>query len=560
MPSRSTARCLPSCSWTGPLSSVSRLLAPRIQQRLLLAAAPWAVSILIMLIIPAQTFAGSRSVEPTAAVAELLKRALPGEDLSRPRDGGELFRRVLDSELFASGAAGPFKVHVLMEDSLSNAKRAKRLRDDLVASLEPAAALVKRLWPAGGAGLISAAELPLVITDSSAGEPGFHALIELLDYCERLGYSGWHPANEVDTPAQRVAEVVRTWDVQVFNMAHSTISGRRARWVEHGVGYYALAFVANRSLRRGAWGLVPPWLANGLIDELDIAAHGKAWVGQESWTRQTPGWYRAGWSGFVPKGSSPPPPVTGPPANLAVTVSKTGDPWLSFDASESRHWSDLASDRKTEAPASFSRAADAESFLPRDRAAARCLLHLLLSTTPSGVSLTSLLDTPVNTPRDGMPDSEALPVLLAQAMGGVAEVEALESASSRDVLTEIGRSDLIEAFSRLGASAALDLKDHREQSLWLSRQAQFDSNQRLQLFNLILEAEYEQQMAEWKRLAPHLDLGLEAALDAGKRFPSKQRDLKRVAEAFREGLLADPALLEQEDSGKSRKSKRSKRR
>ena len=531
----------------------------------------WALAVLMPLTcalsfcpdLTAKAVRGGKRPEAARGAADLLARAFPEAlegEAENPRDGGELFRRTLDSDLFSSGSVGLFDVHVLRADELKSRRKADKLRDKLLKGLKPAADLVARLWPAGGDGLISGVRLPLVVADSKSGDTGYGDLIELLDYCERLGYSGWFPANEVNTGANHAAEVTRTWEVQVFNMADEVISDRPQAWIEHGCGYYALAFVANRSLRRGSWGLVPPWFSSGLIDELDIAAYDSAWVGQESWTKQTPGWYRAGWSGFVPQGSTPPPVVTGPPADLAVTVNKTGDPWLDFDASETRHWSDLAADRKTKAPVSFAYAAEMQSFLPRDRAAARCLMHLLLETVPADETLTALLDTPVKVPRDGMPDSEPLTVLLARAMGGVPEVDELEALSTRELLTKLERTDLIAALVQMGAEGALDLRDHREQSLWLSRQAKFDGRTRGQIFNVFLEVEYVQQMAEWKALAPRLDLGLQEALAASKRYPKKSRDVDKVSVAFRAALSADPAAGGEENGGQSSKKRSRSRR
>lgn len=494
--------------------------------------------------------------------AELLARALPGTDVTTFRDGRELFEAVLASDRFHSASVGPFDVHVLQEDGLKSSRDAKRLLADVVETLEPAAALIQRLWPQGGDGLVSNARMPMVLTEAEGDDRAYTDMLALLAHCESLGYSGWFPANELDTPALREAEVARTWDVQVFNLAHPTIADRSKAWRQHGVGYYALAFVANRALRRGAWGMVPPWLAHGLIDELDISAYGTAWVGQSSWTRQTPGWSRAGWSGFVPQGHTPPAPVTGPPADLATTVSKTGDPWLEFDASEKRHWNELRTDRKTEVPVSFRAAAVQESFLPRDRAAARCLMHLLLHEDSGRVTFTSLLDTEVVTRIDGMPRSEPLPVLFAQAMGGVPEVDRLEALDTRALLTEFGRDDLIALFERHGAEPALDMVDHRDQSRWLAGR-RYSSETRVELFNAFLEIEFIQQLAEWRALAPRLDQALVAALDASKRYPSKARDRAEVLEAFWAGMAVDPAvaqaLEEQRTSGSRKGSRRSRR-
>jgi len=497
---------------------------------------------------------------PAPAVA-FLERALPGGLQGTPRDGRELFEQVLAGPAFVSGAAGAFEVHVLVGDAISSASEAQELLDDVQATLLPAAGVVAARWPKDGGGLISGKRLRVVVVDTGGRRESYRQLLSLLEHCEQLGYSGWAPANMVDTAGNRSAEVARTWEVQVVDLSHATIAGRRKAWIDHGVGYYALAFVANRALRQGAWGLVPPWLANGLIDGLDIAAYGEAWVGQESWRGQRPGWYHEGWSGFVPQGAQPPAPVTGPAADLGVTVVKTGDPWLGFEASRTHHWKDLVADRTSEAPASFARAADTESFLPRDRAAARCLLALMLEIAPAqGASLTSLLDRPARTAGDGMPDSDPLPVLFARALGGVPEVDRLESLSSRALLAELCRADLVQRVEGLDAADLLELTDHREQSRWLYRQSRFTRDARIAIFHAILEIEYVQHMAEWKALSPRLDGGLAAALAAGKSYPEKDADVAKVAAAFRAGLAADPVV--QDDGApksKRRTSTRSRR-
>jgi hypothetical protein len=496
-----------------------------------------------------------------APAAAFVERTLPGGLDGTPRDGRALFEQVLAGPAFVRGTAGPFDVHVLVGDALGTEREARKLLDAVLEALQPAAGLVAERWPEGGDGLISGARLPVVLVDPGQGGASYQQLLALLDHCERLGYSGWAPANAVDTAQNRAAEVTRTWEVQVYDLSHASIAGRRKQWIERGVGYYALAFVGNRALHQGAWGLVPPWLAHGLIDELDIAAYGEAWVGQESWTEQTPGWYRAGWSGFVPQGARPPAPITGPPADLAVSVVKTGDPWLGFEASRTRHWKDLAADGKSEAPASFERAAETESFLPRDRAAARCLLALMHAVAPAEAgSLTSLLDRPVHTPGDGMPDSDPLPVLFARALGGVPEVDRLESQSARALLVELGRADLIERVEDLSADALLELSDHREQSRWLYGQPRFTREARGDVFQAILEIEYCQQMAEWRVISPRLDGALAAALAAGKTYPARDRDVAKVEQAFRAGLLAEPAARDDESAkGRRKGSSRSRR-
>src|SRR5262249_47031029 len=151
----------------------------------------------------------------------------------------------------------------------------------------------------------------------------------------------------------------------------------------------------------------------------------------------------------------------------------------------------------------FARAANTESFMPRDRAAARCLLHLLLAGEQGTGSFTAQLDRPARTPADGMQDSDPLPVIFARALGGVPEVDRLESLDTRSLLVELGRPEQIEWFERVGAEEALALKDHRAQSGWLYRQP-FPSKLRNELFTAFLTVEYLQQMAEWKALGPHL--------------------------------------------------------
>src|SRR5262249_13735583 len=80
----------------------------------------------------------------------LLKRAL-GPDAAPARAGGgrSLFEAVLASDAFRSGSAGPFDVHVLVGEGGMAATGAAQMRDTLQKTLEPASALVSRLWPKG---------------------------------------------------------------------------------------------------------------------------------------------------------------------------------------------------------------------------------------------------------------------------------------------------------------------------------------------------------------------------------------------------------------------------
>jgi hypothetical protein len=480
--------------------------------------------------------AGPDQPAPLSAGAQaMLKRTLgAAAQPARPGEGRQLFEAVLASASFRSAAVGPFDVHVLAGEGPAAGKAAEGLRDTVLATLAKATDVVMRFWPSGGEGLVSATRFPVVI---AAEHADYLQLVALLDHCERAGYSGWAPTNSLDSPDVLGAEVARTWEVQVFDLSHDVIANRKQEWLTHGVGYYSLAMVANRALRRGAWGLVPPWLSAGLIDECDIAAYGEAWVGEEGWTSQTPGWSRTGWAGFVPQGAVPPAPLAGPPATLATTVAKTGDPWLDPKASRTRHWTELLADLKTEAPASFARAAETESFLPRDRASARCLLHLMLSGGAGRPSLTALLDRPPHAPADGMPDSEPLPVIFARALGGVPDVDRLEALDTRALLTELARPDLVVRVEQDGGAGALALSDHRAQSAWLYKQ-RCDAATRSRLYQAFLEIEYVQQMAEWRVLGLHLDAGLRAALGAARTFPKDEKATAQATAALRAGLAA----------------------
>jgi hypothetical protein len=467
----------------------------------------------------------------------MLKRALGAEATpAAPGEGRHLFETVLASKSFKKGSVGPFDVHVLVGlvgHGGSAVQNAEKVRDTVVATLAPASELVSRLWPAGGGGLISAARFPVVL---AADRTDYLQLVELLDHCERAGYSGWAPAQTVDSPETRGLELARTWEVQVFDLSHAAIAVHRDAWLKHGVGHYCLAFVVHRALLKGAWGRVPPWLSAGLIDELDIAAYDEAWMGQESWTSSTAGWSRSGWTGFIPAGSPAPAPPVGAPPGLAVTVRDTGEPWLSTTASRTRHWKQLVADLKSEKPASFTRAVETENLLPRARAASRCLMHLVLCAPDGGPVLTARLDRAAETPDDGMPDSDPLPVTFARALGGVPEVDRLEALDSRALLTELGRPDLIQRVEQAQAADALVLSDHRAQAAWLYEQTGYDGATREGLFQIFLQIEYVQQMAEWKALAPHLDSGLRAALKASNAYPRKDREMEVAAAAFKVGL------------------------
>jgi len=461
-------------------------------------------------------------------------------DPSRPGDR-EGFLAVLSGKPFLHQEVGPFDLYVMQADGFENAARAAKTLKQASAGLEPLLPVMARCF-GGEPGLIAGRRLPIVLAhaDRSKQEASFDQLVALLDWADD-DYSGWKPSgNPIWSPELRAGLTVRTWEVQLFNLANAEAADHGDAYFEHGLGYYTLAHIAARVLRQGVWGMVPPWLAQGLIDELDISAYGQAWVGGDWWEQQTPGWYRPGWSGFVPQGASPPAPVTGPPADLAVTVKNSGDSWQHRANSGERHWADLAADRRSEAPASFEFMAENESFLPRDRAYARCVLHMLLDVArPDGdPPLTQLLDRVPSTPRSGMPDSDPITVVFDRVLGGVPAVEALEALPLGAMLDSIGHAELARHMEQLGAGAMLDIADHRQQAEWLYRQPQdaIDWEKRTQLFNLILEAEYYQQLEEWKLIGATLDRAASAAFAGSASYPKKGTPRQRAREAFRKAL------------------------
>jgi hypothetical protein len=232
--------------------------------------------------------------------------------------------------------------------------------------------------------------------------------------------------------------------------------------------------------------------------------------------------------------------VFGPPKDLAVTVSKTGDSWQHRSFSGERHWDHLVLDRRSEAPASFEFMALNESFLPRDRAYARCLLHLMLDVTvPSGDrNLLQLLDRVPTTPPSGMIAADPITALVSRALGGVEAVEALQAMPLGDMLDVIERGDIAERLRALDAADLLRIPDHREQAEWLySRTAdELSAGDRLAIWNLILEAEYYQQLEEWRLLGAALDRVADEVFSTSKRYPRRDRDRDRTAKAFWKAL------------------------
>ena len=502
------------------------------------------VSVALAALLLTGTARGQGAAEAAALADGLIAEALP--DGAPPGDGRALFAAVLDSDAFLHAEVGPFRVYVKAGKS-----SAKDVLDSASRGLAPIVGPVTQCWGAGGMqpGVITGRTHPIVLCESAAD---FERVLALLDRCEDLGFAGWKPQNLVWTPEMRHAETARTWEVQLFDLAHPTIASRSKEWLEHGLGYYTLAHLVNRSVRQGAWGQSPPWFDQGLIDELDITAYGRAWVGGESWSAESAGWFRPGWSGFLPTGATPPPTPTGPPRDLAVTVKKTGSAWDDRTNSASRHWVELSQDRKSEAPASFAFMAEHQSFLPRDRAYARCALHLLLAASAQDAAggLLSRLDTQATAASDGMLSAEPLTVIVAAALGGVPEVDRLEAAPLGDVLAEVKRTDIAERMRALGADGLLTLTDHREQSRWLFSKWKGEMSARGELFRLIMEAEHCQELREWALIGRQLDVGMDAALTARKTYPKSDADLAKVLVAFRGALEKAPAAGAGDDEAK----------
>ena len=515
--------------------------------------------------------------EVTELANALISAAFPS-GMPEQKDGRILFTSVLDSPRFRHSTAGPFTIYALASDADVAATLVADARVGLAPLKKIPGLLAAEAGDAGGgeggsdeaeAQVSAAAHAP-----GATGIPGpsqiivlatttsdYERVLALLERCEDLGYSGWKPLNPLWTPASRAAEVARTWEVQVFNLEHAAIADRKQAWLEHGLGYYTLAHLVNRAVRLDAWGLSPPWFDQGLIDELDIQAYGQSWVGAESWVQETEGWFRPGWSGFLPEGTQPPEPPSGPPLDLATKVKKTGDPWADRSKSAQRHWSELVEDRRSAAPASFAYMAEHQSFLPRDRAYARCALHMLLAlgNGGDGPDLLSRLGHLGTVAPDGMLDSEPLTVIVSQALGGVPEVESFEALPLADVLVETKRPDIADRLTELEADGLLELTDHREQSKWLYEQWKGQMAYRGEVFRLIMEAEQAQQLHEWELIGRYLDRGMAGLLNATPSFPDSRADLDKALSAFRAGFTheieAPPPAPAEKSDGKTTKGK-----
>jgi len=498
-------------------------------------AAAWAARATTITLMTVPLVAAATDPARDKALGRLLEAVCGPERQAPGAEGRALLQAVLSQPSFEHAEVGPFDVYVYKVGSLAKARAGKKLLSDATDGLGRVAELFGRL-PARPDGLVSGRRFPIVLTPDVEA---YQQVVALLDRCEDDGLSGWKPANGVWSQANCGAEVTRTWEAQVFNLSHKAIVVQGKAWMEHGLGYYAIAHLTNRLLRQGAWGNVPPWLAQGLIDELDIEAHGEAWVGSSVCTAETSGWSRPGWSAFVPQGCLPPVPVTGPSADLAVVVKRSGDAWENREASARRHWADLVADRKSDAPASFAFMAQHETFFPRDRAYARCLMSIVLEVAPGAGGLLQSLDHEGGTSSSGMPDGDPLPVVFTRSLGvSLPELDKLEALSLQDMLAEIGHEDVVDRIRALGASGMLEVADHRDQAAWLHDHVRFLPDVRGLLFDLILEAEYWQQLREWELIGEHLDAAAAAALRASTRYPKSAAERARVANAFREALRA----------------------
>lgn len=497
--------------------------------------------LLAALALPAR--AGDGIVERKAEA--LVEAALGTGRSTAPPPGRALFGQVLASPAFVGAEVGPFDVRVRLADGLRAPGAAKHALEQVVAGLKPAADFVSKHFSRPD-GLVSGHRFTLVFADADVGkgETSFTEILALLDLCEDGGYSGWKPDLPVDNDANENAPVVSTWEVLVFNLGHTEAKSDPKAWFAHGIGYRTLNMLSNLLLEVGAFGPVPPWLQQGLADELDISAYGTAWVAageSESWHSEVSGWRSTGWSGFLPDGVSPPPPVYDPPKDLGTTYEKhvDDDGWIARGDSPTRHWAKLAADLRGAAPPSLQRSATTREYTPRDRAWARLVLHLMLApgARPEGVpDLLEALDQRPPPTLGGLRGGEALTVVVARALGGVQAMEALESQTLREQLVAEDRAHLVQSVTDLGARDMLELRDHRDQSAWLYHDLACDPASRQSLFNVIVDSAYAKQLREWEVVGAALDRATAAAVATAKTFPREPDKLAAVGHVFGESL------------------------
>jgi hypothetical protein len=485
-----------------------------------------------------------------------------GSTTSLPGSGRELFATVLARPCFVHAGQGPFDVYVFQADGLKKAADAKKVLQRACDGLKPLAELLARTWPASGGAvtgdaagvshhLFTGRRFTVVLASSKTAkkEPAFEEVVALLDRCEDLGFSAYKPSLPVWSPAKLASDTVFTWEVAVFNLAHQAIAGQDKAWFEHGLGYDMALMLASRMLYRGASGPVPPWLLQGLTDELDIEAHGSAWVAageSSSWSTVTAGWKNQGWEGFVPQGGHPPPPVTGPPPGLPSHTFEThvaSDSWLERANSTTRHWAELVGDLKSEEPVSLAAMAARQTFSTRDRAWARCVMHVLLdfgvarTAAESGArpGLLASLDTESQVARSGLQDGEPLPWIVARVLGTTA-LEQVQGRTVAEFLGDIARPDLEKVIRDAQAEPLLGLKELAAQGEWLYTQPQFDEHTRLTLFLLIQEIENYRELREWELLGVQLDKATRAALGTSKGYPADAKAKAAAEDAFHAAL------------------------
>ncbi len=493
--------------------------------------------------------AGDAQVQKKAEA--LLAAAFGPERGSAPPPGRALFAAALDSTAFVGAPVGPFDVRVRVADGLKKPKEARRVLEQLEQGLQPVADFVRQRFSRPD-GLVSGRRFTLVFASSDVadGESAYAEILALLDTCEDAGWSGWKPELPVWAPAHLTAPVAQTWEVLVFNLAHAEARADPAAWLQHGVGYRVLNFLGNLLLQFGAYGPVPPWLQQGLSDELDIAVYGQAWVAAgetSSWSETVSGWSSTGWEGFLPEGATPPPPVYTPPEPLSSTFEQhvENDGWIARADSATRHWSKLAGDLRSEVPPSLQRAAAAREDNPRDRAFARLVLHLLLR--PDGrqqgePDLLEVLDRRPAPVLGGIRGGAPLTDVFADVLGGVPDLEPLAAQPLREQLQAAGRPEVIDRVRSLGAADLLDLEDHREQSAWLYHQVGFDPRTRQALFDVIVQSEQVQQLREWEVLGAALDRAATAALGVSRTYPKNAGGMGAAVQAFHEALRPADAV------------------
>jgi hypothetical protein len=99
--------------------------------------------------------------------------------------------------------------------------------------------------------------------------------------------------------------------------------------------------------------------------------------------------------------------------------------------------------------------AEHQSFLPRDRAYARCALHMLLVLDESSGGPTLWERCKSETvAADGMPSSEPLTVIVAERLGGCPGRGRFEALPLSDVLAETQRTPLAARLAELEARRA----------------------------------------------------------------------------------------------------------